>query len=405
MPAPLDGLKVLDLSRVLAGPWCTMTLADLGAEVWKIEHPRGGDDTRKWSPPSLNGVSTYYLSANRNKKSIAVDLGTREGQAIIRELAAKADIVVENFKPSSLAKLGLGYEALKIGNPGLIYCSISGYGRDNAFADRPGYDFVLQAECGFMAITGETDGPPMRLGVAFIDLVSGMNAVQAILAALYARTTTGQGQSIDIALLDSGLQFLANVGSGHLNTGAEAQRHGNAHPSIVPYQLFACGDGRHLALAVGNDEQFKRLCLAVLAAPELWQEPRFQTNLGRTTHRGELVPLLEAHFTRDSSEAWLVKLKASDIPVGEVRTVGEAFGSAEAVARDAVMGVEDAQLGTIRMVRSPLRLSETPVVPPQAPPGLGQHTRQVLGEVLGLGQKDIETLQALGVLGGQDTRA
>ena len=244
MSVALNGIKVLDLSRVLAGPWATMTLGDLGADVLKIEQPGTGDDTRTWMPPAVEGVSTYYLGANRNKKSVAIDIGKPEGRDLIIELAKKSDVLIENFRPASLKKFKLTYDDLKDINPRLIYCSISGYGRGHELEERPGYDFIIQAESGFMSITGEKDGEPMRLGVAFIDLISGMNAVQAILAALFMRERTGKGQWLDISLTDSAMFMLANVASGHLNTGREALRYGNAHPSIVPYQLFDCVDGR-----------------------------------------------------------------------------------------------------------------------------------------------------------------
>jgi crotonobetainyl-CoA:carnitine CoA-transferase CaiB-like acyl-CoA transferase len=383
MAGALEGIKVLDLSRVLAGPWSTMTLADLGAEVWKIEPPSGGDDTRQWSPPEKDGISTYFLSVNRNKKSVALDLNTPEGLQTVRALAVKADVLVENFRPATLERWGLTYDNLKALNPRLIVCSISGYGRESPFSARPGYDFVLQAECGFMAITGAREGPPMRLGVAFIDILTGMNAVQAILAALYARERTGEGQWLDISLLDSGLQCLANVATGYLNTGQEPQRLGNAHPSIVPYETFECADGVTLAVAVGNDEQYRRLCQQVLRAPALWQEERYQTNRGRTLHRNELIPALQREFTCHSGAHLLERMRAHAIPVGEVRTVGAALGSAEAQARGAVVSAVSAAGSEVRMVRSALRFSATPVRAPEAPPALGEHTAAVLREVLG----------------------
>ena len=270
--AALDGIRVLDLSRVLAGPWATMTLGDLGAEILKVEQPGRGDDTRHWMPPAAGDLSTYYLAANRNKKGVAIDIGHPEGRQIILDLARESDILVENFRPASLRRLGLTREVLHAVNPRLIICSISGYGRDHALEDRPGYDFIIQAESGFMAITGEVGGAPMRLGVAFIDLVSGMNAVQAILAALYMRERTGRGQWLDIGLTDSAAFLLANVGAGYLNTGQEPMRFGNAHPSIVPYQLFDCADGP-LAVAVGNDDQFRRFC-TVIGRDDLAGDPR-----------------------------------------------------------------------------------------------------------------------------------
>jgi crotonobetainyl-CoA:carnitine CoA-transferase CaiB-like acyl-CoA transferase len=397
-PAALAGIRVLDLSRILAGPWCTMTLADLGAEVWKIENPVGGDDTRQWMPPEKNGVSTYYLSANRNKKSVAIDLNQAAGRDLIRSLAAKADVLVENFRPASLRRWNLHYEAIRQVNPKIVYCSISGYGRGGEFEDRPGYDFVLQAECGFMAITGEPEGAPMRLGVAFIDLATGMNAVQGILAALFARERTGVGQWIDISLLDSGLHQLANVASGVLNSGTEPKRHGNAHPSIVPYEVFECGDGVNLALAVGNDEQYRRLCVDVFETPGLWDNEKYRTNRGRTTHRATLIPMLQTQFKRFQSPELVEKIRQHGISVGEVRSVGAALRSPEAVARHCVVAAPSESLGTVRMVASPLRLSETPVVPPIAAPAFGQHTRQVLSSVLGLAEAEIEQLQRQGIV-------
>jgi len=390
---PLKGIKVLDLTRILAGPWATMTLADLGAEVWKIEQPGGGDDTRRWAPPSVDGIATYYLAVNRNKKSVAIDLAAPGGREIVLALARKADVVVENFRPASLRKLGLDYRALSEVNPRLIHCSISGYGRDTPFADRPGYDFILQAECGFMAITGETDGQPMRLGVAFIDLVTGMNVVQAVLAALYAREHDGVGCHIDIALFDSGLHFLANVASGYLNTGTNPKRFGNAHPSIVPYQLFDCSDGP-IAVAVGNDEQYQRLCRLVLDVPALAEDERFRTNESRTNNRSELIPLLREAFAARTVAAVVEAMGRAGIPVGRVQSVEEAFRSEMAQARDVVLASAHPSIGEVRTVRSPLRFSGSPKPSASAPPLLGQHTREILQEVLGYSAADIDRLIA-----------
>lgn len=397
MPGALDGIKVLDLSRVLAGPWATMTLGDLGAEVWKVENPGTGDDTRAWAPPAAGGIATYYLAANRNKKSLAIDLTTPEGREIIVGLARQADIVIENFRPASLRKFALTYEDLKAVNPRLIYCSISGYGRGNAMEDRPGYDFVIQAESGFMAITGEPDGEPMKLGVAFVDLVSGMNAVQAILAALYMRERTGQGQAIDIALTDGALFLLANVASAHLNTGAEARRFGNAHPSIVPYQIFACVDGR-LALAVGNDEQYRRLCVNVLGTPDLAADPRFLTNRSRTENRAELLPHLSAKLAGFRLADIIEQLHRSGIPAGKVHTVSEAFDGEVAQLRGSVVETPHPTIGTFRSVRSPLRLSEAPPTVRSVPPELGEHTDAVLAEVLSYAPERIAALREAGVI-------
>ncbi|MFC6589857.1 CaiB/BaiF CoA transferase family protein [Sulfitobacter pacificus] len=396
MSAALEGIKVLDLSRVLAGPWATMTLGDLGAEVLKVEQPGSGDDTRAWMPPSVNGVSTYYLGANRNKKSLAIDLGKPEGRNLIVALAKKADILVENFRPASLRKFGLTYEDLREINPRLIVCSISGYGRGHEHEERPGYDFIIQAESGFMAITGEKDGMPMRLGVAFIDLISGMNSVQAILAALYMRERTGQGQWLDISLTDSAAFMLANVASGHLNTGQEPQRYGNAHPSIVPYQLFDCADGR-VALAVGNDEQFRRFC-KVIGQPELALDALFATNRARTENREILLPLLEVALSAFPRAQLLADLRAVGVPAGELRSVGQAFASDIAALRQTVVSVPSDKLGTFCSVRNPLNLSESPFHPPQPPPEVGEHTEAVLINELDLSTEEISRLQAQGVV-------
>lgn len=382
MSPALKGIRVLDLSRVLAGPWASMTLGDLGAEVWKVEHPTGGDDTRKWHPPSIGDTSTYYLAANRNKKSIAIDMRHETGRAIVRALAGQADILVENFRPSSLRRLGLSYDDLRAHNPRLIYCSVSGYGHNTPFADRSGYDFVLQAEAGFMAITGAPDGPPTRLGVAFIDLVTGMNATQAILAALFARERTGEGQHLDIALHHSALHFLANIATGYLNTGDEPARFGHAHPSIVPYQLFDTADGQ-VALAVGNDAQFRRLCVDVLGDGKLASDPGFARNVDRAANRTRLVALLRTRFATFDTDTLIAALRAADIPVGRVNGVAAAFATPEAQARAVVNEVQHPTAGAIRLVRSPLELSGTPVVTPSAPPTLGQHSAAILRDVLG----------------------
>lgn len=397
MSAALEGIKVLDLSRVLAGPWATMTLGDLGAEIWKVEQPGSGDDTRGWMPPSVEGVSTYYLGANRNKKSLAVDIGTAEGREIIVELARKADILVENFRPASLRKFKLTYDDLKAINPRLIVCSISGYGRDHAQEERPGYDFIIQAESGFMAITGERDGEPMRLGVAFIDLVTGMNAVQAVLAALYMRERTGEGQWLDIGLNDSALFFLANIASGHLNTGKEPGRYGNAHPSIVPYQIFACIGGR-IAIAVGNDEQFRRFC-RVIGLPDLPSDPLYATNRKRTENRGILLPLLERHLASLDLAALLADLRAAGVPAGDVRTVGQALTSDIAELRRSVISVPAPKIGTFRSVRSPLRMSASPFGEPTPPPEVGQHTDEILAQHLDFAPGRIGQLRSSGVIG------
>ena len=373
----LTGLRVLDLSRVLAGPSCTQTLADLGAEVWKIEHPVTGDDTRGWMPPEIDGESTYFMCCNRSKSSVALDLKSTEGQRVLRELAARADVLVENFRLGALAAYGLDYETLAQLNPRLIYCSISGYGRTGPRADEGGYDFTIQAESGLMAITGTPDGEPMKLGVAISDLVTGMNAVQAILAALIARDRTGRGQHLDIALFDSAVALLANVATGHLQTGADSARHGNAHATVVPYQLFDTADGA-LALACGNDKLFAALCRSVLDRPGLADDPRFVRNRDRVAHRETLIPLLSEVFATRTTDDWLDRLKRAKVPAGRVRSVAEVFASDDVRGRGLVTEVPDPVHGSLRLVRSPLRFSDTDVRTPSAPPRLGAQTQDVL---------------------------
>ena len=378
----LHGVRILDLSRVLAGPWCTMTLADLGADVIKVEQPRGGDDTRGWAP-FRDGESAYYLCTNRNKRSVAVDIGTPQGQAIVRGLAAHCDVVVENFEAGALARYGLDHEALRQVRPDVIWCSISGYGRTSPLAARAGYDYVIQAEGGLMAITGEPDGEPMKVGVAVADLFTGMFAVQAILAAVIARRNDGQGQLIDMALFDCQLAMLANVGSAYLVTGREPERFGNAHASVVPYQVLPTADSE-IVLAVGNDRQFRLLCDEVLGRPDIAADQRFATNSARIDNRDLLIPLLTGVLRTRPAREWQDKLASTGIPTGTVRQVGEALESAEARARGMVSEVPHPTLGTVRLVSSPIRMSGTPVREPQAPPTLGEHTQQVLRE-FGLG--------------------
>jgi crotonobetainyl-CoA:carnitine CoA-transferase CaiB-like acyl-CoA transferase len=374
----LHGVRILDLSRVLAGPWCTMTLGDLGADVIKIENPDGGDETRTWGP-FRDGESAYYLCANRNKRSVAVDLSTVAGQEVSRGLAAHCDVVVENFKAGALARYGLDYESLRKVRPDLIYCSVSGYGRTSPMADRPGYDYVVQAEGGMMAITGEPDGEPMKAGIAVADLFTGMYAVQAILAAIIARRNDAQGQLIDMALFDCQLSMLANVGSSFLVTGEEPRRYGNAHASVVPYQVLPTQD-TDIVLAVGNDRQFKLLCVQVLERPELAADARFVTNSARIQNRDALIPLLGEVLRTRTAREWQKRLSATGIPTGAVRSVGEALASPEAAARGMVSTVQHPRVGPLQLVSSPIRMSGTPVRVPSAPPMLGEHTDEVLSE-------------------------
>ncbi|WP_255536250.1 CaiB/BaiF CoA transferase family protein [Pacificimonas pallii] len=390
-------MKVLDLSRVLAGPWCTMILADLGAEIIKIENPNGGDDTRRWGPPYVGTESAYYLCANRNKKSVAIDISTAEGQEIVRTLAAGADVLVENYKLGGLEKFGLGYKALSALNPRLIYCSISGYGRQSPLAARPGYDYVIQAEGGLMSVTGPADGEPMKVGVAVADLYTGMAAAQAVLAAIVAQQRDGTGQHIDMALFDAQLAMLANVGAAYLATGEDPPRLGNQHPTVVPYQVFATSDGSAV-VAVGNDRQFAALCKGPLARPELAADERFQTNAARVRNRKALIPLLAARIAEEPTAFWLEAMRANGTPCGEVRSVGAALTSPEAMARQMVRQVQHPTEGEIGLVASPLKLGATPVVTPAAPPLLGQHTDEVLAALPGHDEASILDLRERGIV-------
>jgi crotonobetainyl-CoA:carnitine CoA-transferase CaiB-like acyl-CoA transferase len=401
---PLKGIKVLDLSRVLAGPWATMTLGDLGAEVWKIESTKGGDDTRAWSFPNYKGVSTYYLCTNRGKQSMAIDLKTKEGRQIVLDLAAKADVVVENFRPGTCDRLGIGFDALKKINPGIIFCSISGYGQKGPERDRPGYDFVMQAESGLMSITGEKDGPPSRLGVAFTDVVAGMIATQSILAALYQRRDTGEGQYIDVALLDSALNLLINIGTGYLNAGVAPERYGNAHPTVVPYQLFETSDGA-FALACGNDRMFIDFCEQVIARPELPRDPRFKNSHQRAVHRTELLPMLAEILLQDTSAHWLAACSRAGVPAGPVKNVAEALSSPSVVERGLIQHLEHPSLGPISLIRPAHGLEAQARSQPKAPPLLGEDTRAALRTALGYSDARIDELERSGAIACHDTGA
>ncbi|HET9014058.1 MAG TPA: CoA transferase [Thermomicrobiaceae bacterium] len=392
MAHPLDGIRVLDLSRVLAGPYCTMTLADLGAEVIKVEQPGSGDDTRRWGPPWTGGESAYYLSANRNKLGITVNLKDERGQGIIRELARQSDVVVENFKVGALDRMGLGYAALSAANPGLIWCSITGYGQDGPYADRAGYDVIAQAESGIMSVTGEPEGEPMKVGIAVVDITTGLYASTAILAALHARGSSGRGQRIDMALLASAVAWLANVGSSYLASGELPKRYGNAHANLVPYQTFRARD-RWITAGVGNDRQFQALC-RILGLEDLPADPRFTTNPQRVANRDALIPLIEAAFiTRDADE-WLEQLAAAGIPSGPINTVDRALSHPQVAHRGMVVEVPHATAGTVRLVGPPFIFSETPAEVRSAPPLLGEHTDRVLRERLGFSDAEIATLHA-----------
>ena len=389
MAGALDGLRVLDLSRILAGPTCTQLLGDLGAEVIKIENPAtGGDDTRSWGPPFVEGVdgeptdlSAYFMCANRNKLSVAVDIATEDGQETIRALAAQCDVVIENFKPGGLAKYGLDAETLLKAHPALVYCSISGFGQTGPNANKPGYDLMAQGFGGIMSLTGEPDGEPMKVGVGIADVMCGMYATIGILAALRHRDSTGEGQHIDVALVDSQIAWLINEGVNHLTSGQLPKRRGNGHPNIVPYQVFACADG-HAIVAVGNDAQFKRFC-DFLGVPLLADDPLYATNPARLENRdtllAQIIPLIAAIPMTDVIHG----LETRKVPVGPVQTLDQVFGSDQVKARDmiATIPTDDAKAGEVRVIGNPLKLSKTPVTYRRAPPRFGQDTVSVLSGI------------------------
>jgi crotonobetainyl-CoA:carnitine CoA-transferase CaiB-like acyl-CoA transferase len=417
----LSHLKVLDLSRVLAGPWCTQMLADMGADVVKVERPLAGDDTRHWGPPFMRGAdgmptqdATYFTACNRNKRSITIDMAKEEGQALIRQMAVQSDILVENFKVGGLAHYGLDYASLKALNPRLIYCSITGFGQTGPYAERAGYDLMIQAMSGMMSITGRADGEPgggpQRAGVAITDVFTGIYATSAILAAVEMRHRTGEGQHIDMALLDVGMAILANQAAGFINTGAEPQRMGNAHPSLVPYQDFPTLDGAML-LAIGNDGQFARFCQAA-GRPEWAQDLRFTTNTRRVENRYTLIPLMMEVTRSRSTDAWIALLEDKAVPCGPINTLARAFADPQVQARGLVQNqpvapveyaqaapetIANASYESIRTVASPIRLSAAPVQLRYPPPALGEHTQVVLTE-LGLDAGQIQDLQARGIV-------
>ena len=385
---PLRGVRVVDLSRVLAGPYCTMVLADLGADVVKVERPQGGDETRSWGPPFAGGEAAYYLSVNRGKRSCAIDLSQPEGAELALELCAGADAVIENFKLGGADRLGVGYEAVRARNPRVVYCSITGFGSEREPRGRPGYDFVAQAESGLMSITGAEDGPPYKVGVALVDVLSGLHAASAILACLHG----GQGGRVEVPLLDSGLAGLVNVAQNALVTGAEPVRYGNAHPNIVPYETFDTASGQ-LAIAAANDGLFRALC-GVLGL-DLAEQERFATNAARVENRAELIPLLSARLRERPAEEWLEALDAAGVPVGKVRTVAEALAAAAEAGRAATVSVDHPTAGALDLVASPIWGSTR--TDPGPPPLLGEHTREVLGE-LGRSDQEIDALTERGVV-------
>jgi len=393
---PLEGIRVLDLTRILAGPFATMRLGDLGADVVKVENPDGGDDTRGWGPPFAQGVSTYFLSLNRNKRSVAVDLKSAEGKALLGRLLEGADVLVENFRPGALERLGFGWDALRERFPRLIYASISGYGHVGKHAQRASYDVVVQGEAGAMDVTGAADGPPTKFGLSIADCLAGHNAVEGILAALVRRGRTGTGARVDIALFDGLLSVLTYQAQMWLSSEKAPRRLGNAHPSIVPYETFRAADA-WLNVGVANEALWARFCEAV-ERPEWTRDARFATNKDRVVHRGALVPLVAEVLATRPAEAWIARLDAAGIPCGRIRTVPEALALAEADARDMVVTVAHPDAGPQRMLGNPVKVGplEGPM-PLRAPPRLGEHTREVLLEA-GLAEAEVEALRAKGVV-------
>jgi crotonobetainyl-CoA:carnitine CoA-transferase CaiB-like acyl-CoA transferase len=406
-PKALGHIRVLDLSRVLAGPWCSQNLADLGADVIKIERPGSGDDTRAWGPPYAKDAAgnntteaAYYLAANRGKRSVTIDIASADGQALIRELASHCDVVLENFKVGQLKRYGLDYESLKAIKPDLVYCSVTGFGQDGPYAHRAGYDFLIQGMGGLMSVTGERDdlpgGGPQKAGVALTDLMTGMYATIAILAALTHRDRSGEGQYIDMALLDVQVAMLANMGSNYLNSGKPPKRWGNAHPNIVPYQTFQCADG-YIIVATGNDGQYQKF-VEVGGRADLALHERYATNPLRVQNRDELVPLLAAMVLAQPRDFWIGKLEEVGVPCGPINNLDDVYKNPQVLARELVMEVPHPTAGSMKLVRSPMKMSATPTGNALAPPLLGQHTDEVLRNLLGQSDDDIAALRAQGVL-------
>ncbi len=399
----LEGIRILDLSRILAGPLATQTLADLGAEVIKIERPKHGDDTRGWGPPFVrdrNGEvtrdSTYFLCCNRGKKSVTVDLSRPAGQALVRRLAGLSDVVIENFKVGDLARFGLDYAGLRAVNPRLVYCSITGYGQTGPYRNRPGYDPIAQAVGGMMSVTGARDGPPLRVGVAMIDVLTASQAVIAILAALRHRDATGEGQHIDLALLDVQIAAMINIAQAYLSAGVVGRRNGNEHPSVVPSQTFECADGT-MMVSAANDGQFIRLCSA-LGLEALPVDARFARNADRVRNRGALVELLAERFRQEPVAHWMERLVPADVPCGPVNDIGQALQDPQVRARAMQIEMEHPAAGPVSLIGSALHLSESPVAYRRPPPTLGQHTEEVLGGLLGINGEELAALAAEGIV-------
>jgi formyl-CoA transferase len=396
MTLPLEHVRVLDLSRVLAGPYCTMLLGDLGADVIKVERPGTGDDTRQWGPPFVGGESAYFLCCNRNKRSVTVNLKSPRGQDLVRELASRSDVVIENFLPGTLESVGLGWDDLSRLSSRLVFCSITGFGQTGPRRDEPGYDIMIQGRTGMMSITGEPDGPPMKVGVAISDITAGLFAANAILAALLARERTGRGERIDISLLDCTVAWLANVGSSYLVSGEVPRRHGNAHPNIVPYQAFEAAD-ISLIVAVGNDSQFQRFC-QVIDRPDLATDTRFTTNALRVANRVELLPVVAAALRQRPAADWLSAFAQAEVPAGPVNTIDRVFQDPQVIARDMVWAVPHPTAGELKMVGTPQKFACSDASPRRPPPLLGEHTAAILHDMLGLSDVEVGQLRSQGVI-------
>ena len=391
--APLDGITVLDLTRVLSGPYCTMLLADMGARVIKIEQPGKGDDTRAWGPPFLKGESAYFMSINRNKESMTLDFKQPDGRAVLERLVAKADVLVENFRPRTLTKLGLDYQSLSAKHPRLIYCSVSGFGQTGPRSAQPGYDAVIQAEGGLMSITGPADGPPYRVGVAIADIVSGMLAAYGVSMALFARERTGRGQQVDLAMLDAVTALLTYQAGSYFATGVPPRRLGNRHPSIVPYELFEASDGEFV-LAVGTDDQWKKFC----EVAGLRSDDEFTTNRQRVVQYDRLRPILSTTLRTQPRAYWIERLNAAGIPSGSVRNLKEVFEDAQVQAREMVAQLEHRAVGAVKQVGVPVKLSATPGAVRTPPPTLGEHTDAVLQRDLNISADEIAQLRSRSII-------
>jgi crotonobetainyl-CoA:carnitine CoA-transferase CaiB-like acyl-CoA transferase len=393
---PLDGIKVLDLTRVLAGPYCTMLLADMGADVVKVERPGAGDDTRAFGPPFVNGESAYFMSVNRNKRSLTLNLKEDKARQILRQLLETVDVVVENFRPGTMESFGFGYETVHDFNPGLVFCSISGYGHTGPDADLPGYDLIIQGEGGAASLTGDTEGPPYKVGNSQADIVAGMMAFQGILLALLARNQSGTGQKIDISMLDCQVAMLTYQAGIYFATGESPTRLGNQHPTITPYETYRCKDG-FINLACGNDNMWRTFC-RVIGQEEWTEDPRFRTNADRVGHRRQLSALLEPVILQKTTQEWIDQLRQNGLPCGPIQTVGQVCEDPQIIARDMIVPLDHPTAGPIRVTGVPIKLSETPGEVHSAPPTLGQHTAEVLVDWLQMKSTEADALQQEGVV-------